>query len=155
MAGSHGMTMPDTSMDADPVPELAELSWRFDDGAFNRGDLSVVDALVHPSFTNHDPLPGQGTDREALRAYIPELRRAVPDLRCENQLILAQGDLVAHVIVFSGTFRAPLGDMEPTGAPIRIRAHDFQRWKDNKMLERWSVADTQGFPDPSPTASAT
>lgn len=127
--------------------DLSILSWRFDDRAFNKGDLSVVDELIDPHFVNHDPLPGQGADREALRAYVPQLRTAIPDLVVRNDLMVVQGDLVGHVIVFEGIFAAPLGAMAPTGERVMIRAHDFQRWHDGRMTERWSVARQNGFGD--------
>ena len=122
--------------------ELKRLSWRFDDEVFNKGNLAVVDELVSPDFVNRTPLPGEGADREALRDYVPAFRAGFPDLRCRNELMLADGDLVAHVIVFEGTHTGAFGGAAPTGRRVTIRAHDFQRWRDGRMTERWSIADT-------------
>ena len=128
-----------------PAAELARLSWRFDDEAFNKGNLDVVEELIAPDFVNHDPLPGQGNDRAALGAYVPILRAAMPDLRVRNELVAVQDDIVAHVIVFEGTHTQPLGDLPPSGKPVTIRAHDFQRWRGAQMTERWSAAVTEGL----------
>lgn len=39
----------------------------FVDTLFTRGDLQAIDHMLAPAFVNHDPMPGFGTDREALR----------------------------------------------------------------------------------------
>ena len=124
---------------------LAELCWRFDDQAFNRGDLSVVDELVHPDFVNHDPLLGQGTDRDAIRDYVPVFRKAFPDLRCRNEMLVVQGDEVAHILVFTGTQRGEFAGQPARGQRLTIRSHDFQRWQNGKMIERWSQAGIEGL----------
>lgn len=122
--------------------DLEALSWTFDDRAFNHGDLSVVDELIAPGFVNHTPLPGQSPDREGIRAYVPQFREGFPNLACHNELMLAKGDVVAHLLVFEGTHSGTFLGKPATGRSMTMRSYDFQRWKDGRMTERWSSADT-------------
>ncbi len=122
--------------------QLIALSWRFDDEAFNKGNLDVVDELVHPDFFNHDPLPGQSNDKAGLAPAVLAMRHAFPDLKFVNDEIIAQGNIVAHRATMTGTHQGEYLGVAPTGKSITIRLSDFQRWQDGKIIERWSLADT-------------
>jgi steroid delta-isomerase-like uncharacterized protein len=122
--------------------QLIELSWRFDDEAFNKGNLDIVDELIHPDFVNHDPLPGQSHDKAGVAPAVATLRQGFPDLQFINDEIIAQGDIVAHRATVTGTHQGEYLGAAPTGQRITFRLSDFQRWQDGKMIERWSIADT-------------
>ena len=125
--------------------ELKAASWRFDDEFFNKGNAAIVEELLAENFVNHDPLPGQEATREALKNYLPVIRQAFPDLVFSNEAMLADGDLVAHRVRMVGTHQGDFAGVAPTGKQITIRSHDFQRWENGKMVERWSIADTEGL----------
>lgn len=125
------------------TPEmLTELSWRFDNEAFNKGNLDIVEELIHPNFVNHDPLPGQSHDKSGVAPAVLTLRQAFPDLSFTNDEIIAQGEIVAHRARITGTHQGEYLGVAPTGQQITIRLSDFQRWQDGKMIERWSILDT-------------
>lgn len=125
--------------------ELKAASWRFDDEFFNKGNTNVVEELIAEDFINHDPLPGQEATREALKEYLPVIRRAFPDLVFTNEAILADGNLIAHRVKMTGTHRGEFAGVAPTGRQITIRSHDFQRWENGRMVERWSIADSESL----------
>ena len=125
-----------------PVHDLAELSWHFDDLAFNQGNMDAALDLIADDFVNHDPLPGQEPTRAGLAEYVPLLRQGLPDLECHNEMMVVQGDRLAHIIIFSGTHTGEFFGVAPTGKRVTFRSHDFQRWENGKMKERWAVADT-------------
>lgn len=87
-------------------------------------------------------MPGQKSDREGIRNYIPAFRQAFPDLHCSNDMIIAEDNIVAHRIRFSGTHRGEFLGVPATDKTVTIVASDFQRWENGKMVERWSIADT-------------
>jgi steroid delta-isomerase-like uncharacterized protein len=122
--------------------QLTVLSWRFDDEAFNKGNLDIVEELIHPNFVNHDPLPGQSHDKAGVAPAVVTLRQGFPDLQFVNDEIIAQNDIVAHRATITGTHQGEYLGVAATGQQIVIRLSDFQRWQDGKMIERWSIADT-------------
>jgi steroid delta-isomerase-like uncharacterized protein len=123
--------------------ELKERSWRFDDEAFNKWNFNIVDELIHPNFVNHDPLPGQEPTREGIKKFLPVFQKAFPDLQFINDSLIAEGDIVAHRITWRGTHSGEYLGVPATGKKIHFRTHDFQRWEDGLMIERWSTADVE------------
>lgn len=109
--------------------------------AFNTGDESHVDAVVHERLVDRTPFPGTGTDPNGLKTQIRAVRRAFPDARFTIDRIVAEGDTVAFRWRMEGTHRGPLMD---SAAPAEPRpfvhfGNDFVVLSEGKIVEHFSA----------------
>jgi predicted SnoaL-like aldol condensation-catalyzing enzyme len=101
--------------------------------AFNRGDLSAFDALVTPDYVNHDPLhPDPLPGPAGLKPIVRELRELAPQLRFEEQALIAEGDLVAAHLLVHGF------------GPVPVRQIQVERFADGRIAEHWRATGAGG-----------
>lgn len=117
----------------------------FVDALFSRGDLQAIDHMLAPAFVNHDPMPGFGTDREALRQSAVIFRAAFPDWRSELESLVAEGDLVVERFTARGTHTGEIFGVAPTGREIRLRGVNIFRIANGVITDRWGRLDELGF----------
>ena len=101
--------------------------------AFNRGDLAAFDALVTHTYVNHDPLhPDPLPGPAGLKPIVRELRERAPDLRFEEQALIAEGDLVAAHLLVHGFGPAP------------VRQIQIERFEAGRIAEHWRATGAGG-----------
>src|SRR3712207_3952176 len=84
----------------------------------NLGKTDLVDDVFHPEFRSVTP---QGTlDREQFKGFVEGWRNAFPDLVCEVDDLIEEGDRIAWSVRTRGTHA---GDL--TGIPATGRSVDF------------------------------
>jgi predicted ester cyclase len=115
----------------------------FIDGLFSRGDLGVVDDLLHEDYVDHDPPWGADGTAEGMRAAM--IRAALPDWRSELHLLVAEGDVVVERFTASGTHRGELMGVAPTGRVLSLPGINIFRLRDGRIVERWGRLDELGF----------
>ena len=108
-----------------------------------RGDAAVSAALVSPDYRmNGQPLRPRGARQVSamILAAFPDWRIAVHDL-------VAEGDVVAARLTYSGTHqgvwqgRGPVRGLPPTGRTFAITSHEFYRIADGQIAETWVQSD--------------
>ncbi len=109
---------------------------------WNRGDLSVADALFPPEFDN-------GPGREPGPAFVREWHRSTaesfPDLRYEiDELVADDEGRVAFRWTATGTQRGQFGPIPPTGKRATYEGAHFVAVADGKITRLWSINDTFG-----------
>lgn len=111
---------------------------RFYEEVWNGGNLELVDELIAPSFVNHGTGSERGSDREAFKRTIHEVRTGLNFTHTVEELV-AEGETV--VARLSGQ-----GEIEKGGPdPGKVRGEGFTGmgvviWKlhDCRMTERWA-----------------
>jgi predicted ester cyclase len=107
-----------------------------------RGRLDLIDQLIAADVREHGDLPpGVPPGREGLRAIATALRAAFPDLTCTIDLQVAEGDLLASKITYSGTMQGPLWGNPPTGKRATWTESHFIRARDGKATDHWGDVD--------------
>jgi len=102
--------------------------------------LGLLDELVRPDYTEHDPLPGQGEGLEGLRGRYQTLIDALdPTFTVED--VIAEGDRVAVRWMNSGTNVGDFLGIPATGRSFSIAGIDIYRLEDGKLAEHWHVVD--------------
>jgi len=110
--------------------------------ARNEASLKLLDGIYSPGVIVHDPSqPGPIAGLEALKAQYGNTHAAVPDVKFSLDDLYVKGDRLAWVFTMSGTFtktfRTPLGEVPPTGKPIRFSGVSIDRLADGKIAEEW------------------
>ena len=81
-----------------------------------------------------------------MRATLERWLAAFPDLSAEVDMQVAEGDLVAERVTFSGTHSGgPFQDIEPSGAPFAFTQTTICRVADGKIAEIWEDVDWAGL----------
>ena len=115
--------------------------------AFNTGNTKIVDEIAAPTLVSYTPKPGMRGDRDGLKKQIEQFRQMFPDVRFEEQEIIAEGDVVHLRWKMVGT---PKGEYLGRRLPekqITIYGQDTVRLADGKQVEHRDTFNLMGFLD--------
>jgi predicted ester cyclase len=113
---------------------------------YAKGDLQLVDDLVHPDFADHDPAhPDQPTGPESVRETVRNLHGMFSELRFEIEDELAEGDRVVQRVTMSGRHTGQLMGREPTDRTFVVRHVNIWRIADGKIADHWGSRDDLGL----------
>jgi steroid delta-isomerase-like uncharacterized protein len=107
---------------------------------FSQGKLDAADELFTPEFVPHivNPLPGQPLrGPEAVRWYARVLRHAFPDLHVSVEHMIAEDDVVASRVTWTGTHTGQFVYLPPTGKRIKVEGITMERVANDKLVEHW------------------
>ena len=108
---------------------------RIIDEVINKKNLDLADELFSEEHELHPGAPGVTRGPEGMKRAFAGLHEEFPDIRAEIESIVAEGDMVAVRLTFSGT-HAPTG--ERAAWPEMV----FARFSEGKAVESWEVTDT-------------
>ena len=112
--------------------------------AVSAGDVDALAALIAPDLVDHNPVPGQVPGLAGFKQWMTMARTSFPDLRGTVEQVLAEGDLVAGRVTWSGTQHGTFAGLAPTGRPVAFEAHHIVRFMGGKAGEWWGIADIVG-----------
>ena len=107
------------------------------------GDIdTLVETYFTEDFVEHEEIPGvEVTGREVPKMMFRMMRKAMPDIQAEVDLILAEDDKVVAYGTFVGTHSGDFMGMPGTGRTVRIPFADILQWRDGKIAGHWGVSD--------------
>jgi predicted SnoaL-like aldol condensation-catalyzing enzyme len=108
---------------------------RIFDDVINGKNLDAADELYADEHVLHPQASGVGPGAEGMKQAFAGLHEEFPDVEVEIHSLVAEGDMVAVRVTFSGT-HAPSG--ERTVWPEVV----FTRFSDGKAVESWELLDT-------------
>jgi serine phosphatase RsbU (regulator of sigma subunit) len=107
-----------------------------------KGNLGVIDELLHPDFVDRSLLPGQGPSREDFRRSAAEILAAFSVVSFAIETQIAEGDLVATRYTERSIKRSEYMGVAPTGVEEDWTAIYIHRVAGGKIVEEWSEAST-------------
>ena len=110
---------------------------RMFDEIVNQGRLETVDELFAEDFVDHGPM-GDIRGREAFKQLVSRWRSAVPDVHCELDHVIIQGDLAAWLVRTTGTHTGDALGFPATGKRFETVSANLGRFRDGKGVEHWS-----------------
>jgi predicted SnoaL-like aldol condensation-catalyzing enzyme len=116
---------------------------RIFDEVINGRNLELADELYSADHVLHPETPGVGRGAEGMKGAFAGLHDEFPDVRVDLESIVAEGDLVAVRLTFSGTHAS-------TGERAVWPEMVFTRFSDGKAVESWEVIDTGRDPSSPP-----
>lgn len=116
----------------------------------NARDYDGLEALRTPDFVAHVPRNGAISESDpltgpTLNADLAMVVSAFPDLRSEEEDVLADGDRVMIRTRLSGTHSGPLGAVPATNRVISWDTVQILRAAEGHVVEAWFVTDTLGL----------
>ncbi len=108
---------------------------RIIDEVINQKNLDLADELLSEEHKLYPESAGVGRGPEEMKQAFAGLHEEFPDIHVDIESIVAEGDMVAIRLTFSGT-HAPSG--EKAVWPEMV----FARFSAGKAIESWEVTDT-------------
>jgi hypothetical protein len=103
----------------DQIPSPAEVMTRFGIEVLNEKNLYAIDEIAAEDYVELDPLPGQASDRDGLKAFFRDvLFPAFPDQRWVTEEQVADGEKVVSRFTFYGTHQADFMGIPATGRQV-------------------------------------
>jgi predicted ester cyclase len=101
----------------------------------NRKDLDLADELFSEEHLLHPEAAGVARGPEGMKRAFAGLHEEFPDIHVEIEDMLAEGEVVAVRLTFSGT-HAPSGERATWPEMV------FARFTRGKAVESWELTDT-------------
>lgn len=111
----------------------------------NAGRMELVEELIAEDYVNHSAPPGAPQGRAAIRGYLAIMKKAFPDRRVKNEMLLCAGDYVIVRSTVTGTSLGPYFGRPPTGRSFSVTGTDIYLVRDGKLRGRWGNEDALGM----------
>jgi steroid delta-isomerase-like uncharacterized protein len=119
---------------------------RYFEEAWNQGNLAVLNEIVAPHFTNHNPaIPGLPPGSDGLKPIFAAFRTAFPDLHFTIDDMISEDDKVVTRWTLQGTHQSEFMGIPPTGKRFVAGGIEIERIIDGKIVEHWLQADNMGL----------
>jgi steroid delta-isomerase-like uncharacterized protein len=122
-----------------------DLIRRMEDAIFNQRNLDAIDQFISPDYVLRTAPEGMAADRDAVRGSMAAYLAGFPDLRVEVEQLVAEGDRVVALLVYSGTHQGELFGIPATGRRIVVRQLAIYRIDGGQVVEEWEVSDQLGL----------
>ncbi len=108
--------------------------------------MDVAGEIYAPDYVLHDPaIPEETRGPEGAKRLAAAYRGAFPDLRTTVGDLIAEGDRVVYRWTASGTHRAALMGIRPTGKRVAVEGIAINRIADGRIAEAWQIFDARGM----------
>lgn len=118
----------------------ADVVRRMFEEVINKGDLDLIDELFDPSFTTDTP---QGAmDRDGFKQYVAGWRAGFPDVHCEVDDLIEEGDRIAWSVRATGTHTGEFMGIPATGRAVDFDSLNIGTFRDGRAISHKVVMDT-------------
>lgn len=114
-----------------------ELVRRIFDEVINQGNLDAIDEFMTEDYVDHGPM-GDVPGREAFKEVVSRFRAAVPDLRCEVEQLIQEGDTLGWVVHTTGTHSGDQLGFPATNKSFETLSANIGRMRDGRAAEHWA-----------------
>lgn len=107
---------------------------------FSKGDVNVFDKYSSQDFIEHQHgISPQNV--EGVKKAIKGLHYSFPDFSLAIEEMITDEDKVWGRLTGRGTHMKQFGPLPPTNKKFEITVIDIMRFKEEKLIEHWGVAD--------------
>jgi predicted ester cyclase len=120
---------------------VVEAIENFNDPGARRKYLEVHDSSV----TAHGLGSPEPVDFEGVTQFYETLWSAFPDVAATIEDMIAEGDSVSFRVTVRGTHQGEFMGIAPSGNQVAFGVQNIYRFRDGRVVERWSNADMFGL----------
>jgi predicted ester cyclase len=120
---------------------VAEAIGHFNDSNGRRVYLEIHDSSV----TAHGLGSADPVDFEGVTQFYETLWSAFPGVEATIEEMIAEGDPVSFRVTVRGTHRGEFMGVAPSGNQVTFGVQNIYRFRDSKVVERWSNPDLFGL----------
>lgn len=119
------------------MPDAEAVLRRMFDEIINQGRLEVADELFAEDYVDHGPM-GDIPGREGFKQLVAQWREAVPDVHCEIDTVIVDGDLCAWLVRTTGTHTGNGLGFPATNRRFETVSANIGRFRDGLAAEHWA-----------------
>src|SRR3954471_20930520 len=128
------------------VDDNVALVRHFYEEVYNRGNVAFADEAHAADYRYHDTTnPDEVVDHATFMARNAGFAAAFPDRRVDIDEAFGASDRVVARATLHATQTGTLGDIAPTGRPVRVVSVIIYRFEDAKIAEEWEIFDVLGM----------
>ncbi|HLZ57026.1 MAG TPA: ester cyclase [Ktedonosporobacter sp.] len=119
---------------------------RWFEEAWNKGRYEIASEIVAPGMTVHGA-GGQAVKQgpDGVVELIKTWRTAFPDGQMNTPVIFTEGELIAALLLWSGTHLGDFYGIPPSGKKVDVMGVGIDRIVDGKIVEGWGEVDMLGL----------
>jgi predicted ester cyclase len=121
------------------IKEVAEI---YANSVWNDKSMDAIETGIHHDAVIHSPL-GSFKGPEAMKTLVQAWLTGFPDLHVENEILIAENDLVSIQWRASGTHKGEFKGKRPTGKKVSYSGNTVYRVHQDKIVEYWAYLDMQ------------
>ncbi len=115
---------------------------RYYEDLWNAWNLDLVDELIAPDITFRGSLGVSVRGRDGFRGYVAVVRTAFPDFHNTVEQLIAEDDIVAGRLTYSGTHRGILFHVAPTHKRVGYAGSAIFRIAGGLIADGFVLGDT-------------
>ncbi len=112
----------------------------FVEEAINKGNLSVLEEVLHPGYVYRSPNE-ELRGLEAIKGFFEMFQAAFPDLMLQIDDLVMENDKSANFFTLTGTHKGDFMGIPATGKQVKVHGVVLSRFEDGKIVEEWEVLD--------------
>ena len=124
--------------------KMEDIIRKFIDEAFNKGNLSVLEEVIHPDYRYRSP-DSELTGISELRTFIQGFREGFPDLCLSIDDLIVTEDRACTSFKLTGTHKGEFMGIPPSGSSVDVNGIVISRFKEDKIAEDWEILDNLTF----------
>jgi predicted ester cyclase len=116
---------------------------RFFHGAWNDGNMALIEEMVPADALDHSSVAGKEPERGpgSFQFIVGMFRSGLEGCNLTVDDEIAEGDKVVHRWTLRGKNTGPLFGIPPTGKDIAFTGTTIARIENGKIMERWANVD--------------
>jgi steroid delta-isomerase-like uncharacterized protein len=125
-----------------PVEDNRQSARRFYEEVINARNLDALGELLTPDGVDHT---FGSQNAEQAKQFLGMVLQAFPDLHAEIHDVIAEGDLVAARVTYTGTHQGEFVGIPATGRTTTTSGVCWFRMEGGKQAEHWGGPDMLSF----------
>ena len=110
------------------------------DEAFNKGNLSVLEDIIHPEYQYSSP-DSQLKGISQLTEFIQAFRNAFPDLELQIDDLFVSNNRGCTAFTLKGTHKEDFMGIPATQKSVEVQGMVMSRFKDDKIFGDYEILD--------------
>ena len=121
-----------------------ELARKYLEDVWNAKKRDQIEVLLSDDFFDHHYPPEYPRGPEGAKMWFDYVTKALPDINCEIEDIIADGDKVVVRYVLSGTHEGELAGIPATNKKVAVPAVSIYYMSKGKIAECWVISGLIG-----------
>ncbi len=123
------------------MSDAHDLVRRLLEDVYGKGEVELIDELIHEDYIEHPMPAGFSPDREGLKSFVQALHGALSDTQAQVEHVLVDDGQVAFRWRITGKHTGEFLGIPASHNHVETTGNDVAVLRDGKLVERWCEQD--------------
>jgi len=123
------------------MSDAHDLVRRLLEDVYGKGEVELIDELIHEDYIEHPMPAGFSPDREGLKSFVQALHGALSDTQAQVEHVLVDDGQVAFRWRITGKHTGEFLGIPASHNHVETTGNDVAVLRDGKIEERWCEQD--------------